>query len=72
MTMGTIRTEDVVGEAHRCFKMLRNLRDKIQENLKLASLELSMGMSGDYLIARDYGSDWVRVGSKIFNAPSVR
>jgi pyridoxal phosphate enzyme (YggS family) len=72
MTMGTIRTEDVLGEAHRCFKALIGLRDKIQENLKLSNLELSMGMSGDYLIARDYGSNWVRVGSKIFNAPSAR
>lgn len=72
MTMGTIRTEDVHGEAHRCFKELLVLRDKIQENLKLKKLELSMGMSGDYLIAREYGSDWVRVGSKIFNAPSAR
>ena len=28
--------------------------------------ELSMGMSGDYLIAQEHGSTMVRVGSKIF------
>jgi hypothetical protein len=61
MTMGTIRTEDVAGEAHRCFKALKDMRDRLCPNG-----ELSMGMSGDYLIARDYASDWVRVGSKIF------
>jgi pyridoxal phosphate enzyme (YggS family) len=61
MTMGTIRTEDVTGEAHRCFKALRDLRDRL-----CPRGELSMGMSGDYMIARDYASDWVRVGSKIF------
>lgn len=61
MTMGTIRTEDVQGEAHRCFKALKDMRDRL-----CPKGELSMGMSGDYLIARDYASDWVRVGSKIF------
>jgi len=61
MTMGTIRTEDVIGEAHRCFKALKDLRDRL-----CPKGELSMGMSGDYLIARDYASDWVRVGSKMF------
>lgn len=66
MTMGTIRTEDVEGEAHRCFKQLVGLRDQLLRQLHLPRLELSMGMSGDYRIARDYGSDWVRVGSKIF------
>jgi hypothetical protein len=67
MTMGTIRTEDVTGEAHRCFSALKALKDALNP-----ALELSMGMSGDYLIARDHGSDWVRVGSKIFRDRSER
>ena len=62
MTMGTIRTDNVAEEARRCFKALIEMRDQ----LKITGLELSMGMSGDYLIARDLGSSWVRVGSKIF------
>jgi pyridoxal phosphate enzyme (YggS family) len=66
MTMATIRTEAPEAEALRCFSELRDYRDKLQQNLGLKRLELSMGMSGDYLIARDQGSDWVRVGSKIF------
>lgn len=65
MTMGTIRTDDVEGEARRCFKNLIEIREKLQP-LHPQKIELSMGMSGDYLIARDMGSDWVRVGSKIF------
>ncbi|MFP5459715.1 MAG: YggS family pyridoxal phosphate-dependent enzyme, partial [Bacteriovoracia bacterium] len=44
MTMGTIRTEDVEGEAHRCFKQLVNLRDQLMAQLKVPQLELSMGM----------------------------
>ena len=65
MTMGTIRTDDVESEARRCFQHLIEIRDKLQP-LQSQKIELSMGMSGDYLMARDMGSDWVRVGSKIF------
>ncbi len=65
MTMGTIRTDDVEGEARRCFQKLIEMRNSLQ-NLQTQKLQLSMGMSGDYLVARDMGSDWVRVGSKIF------
>ncbi|MBY0515844.1 MAG: YggS family pyridoxal phosphate-dependent enzyme [Bacteriovoracaceae bacterium] len=68
MTMATIRTETPEAEARRCFSELRDYREKLQQNLGLKRLELSMGMSGDYLIARDLESDWVRVGSKIFTA----
>ena len=37
---------------------------KINKQLNLK--ELSMGMSADYLIAKNYGSTFIRVGSKIF------
>lgn len=62
MTMGTIRTEDIAGEARRCFSELHKLRDQLNPKL-----ELSMGMSGDYQIALEFESDWVRVGSRIFH-----
>lgn len=61
MTMATYRTEDTKAEARRCFSKLRELRD-----LYLEKSELSMGMSSDYLIALEEGSDWVRVGSLLF------
>jgi len=35
-------------------------------NKKLGLTELSLGMSNDYLNAIDYGSTYVRIGSKIF------
>ena len=35
-------------------------------NKKLNLFELSMGMSSDYLEAIEYGSTFIRVGSKIF------
>ncbi len=43
------------------FKEMVNLRDNINENLKL-----SMGMSNDYEIALKLQSDIIRVGSLIF------
>jgi pyridoxal phosphate enzyme (YggS family) len=61
MTMATIRTDDVPGEARRCFRELKVLRDRFDPRL-----ELSMGMSGDYGIALEEGSSWVRVGSRVF------
>ena len=35
-------------------------------NNKIELLELSMGMSEDYIEALDYGSTFLRIGSKIF------
>ena len=53
------------------FSFLRNLKEKLADknlpdnfNLK----ELSMGMSGDYLIAQKEGSTMVRIGSAIFGS----
>lgn len=43
------------------FKLLKSIYDKYQ-SLKI----LSMGMSGDYSIAIEEGSNMIRVGSKIF------
>lgn len=68
MTMGTIRTDVPLAEAHRCFKALQEMGANLQKSLGLPQLELSMGMSGDYPIALQYGASWVRVGSKIFRA----
>jgi uncharacterized pyridoxal phosphate-containing UPF0001 family protein len=66
MTMGTIRTETIEAEATRCFTDLHNLKNQIEKNFHLDNLKLSMGMSGDYQIAIKAGSDFVRIGSKIF------
>ena len=44
------------------FKEMRFLRDKLNTNLGL-----SMGMSNDYKISLEYGSNLVRVGSRIFS-----
>lgn len=47
------------------FKLLVSLRDKVKDIIPSCE-KLSMGMSGDYLIALKNGSDYVRLGSILF------
>jgi len=65
MTIGKIRTDDFEKDARACFLRLNQLKQLIEDELKL-KVELSMGMSSDYLIAQQMGSNWLRVGSSIF------
>ncbi|MBO4318907.1 MAG: YggS family pyridoxal phosphate-dependent enzyme [Treponema sp.] len=51
----------------KSFITLRNLRDSIHTRFpSLPVRELSMGMSGDFLIAIEEGSTMVRIGTAIF------
>jgi pyridoxal phosphate enzyme (YggS family) len=52
------------------FNTLKSLFDKIRqmENIPTTFNTLSMGMSGDYKIAIEEGSNMVRVGSLLFGA----
>lgn len=59
MTMAA-HTDDRKALAHT-FKTLREVRDGIDD-----SLLLSMGMSNDYEIALEQGSNFIRVGSALF------
>ena len=49
------------------FNSLKNLFDKTKEKLPNMNT-LSMGMSGDYDIAIECGSNMIRIGSNIFGA----
>ena len=48
------------------FRQLRELRDQLQSESGIGLPQLSMGMSGDYLVAIEEGATLVRVGSAIF------
>jgi PLP dependent protein len=48
------------------FEILSNLKVAIERELGFDNLELSMGMSDDYLMAVNQGSTNIRVGSSIF------
>jgi len=60
----------------RCFRDLnliaRNLEKTygLKEKLK-EKLKLSMGMSQDYKLALEAGSDFIRVGSAIFKSHNI-
>ncbi|CAG5067685.1 Pyridoxal phosphate homeostasis protein [Dyadobacter sp. CECT 9623] len=66
MASNTDDTEVVRAE----FKGLKNLFESFKqyENPRIEMRELSMGMSGDYLLAAEEGSTLVRVGSAIFGS----
>ncbi len=54
-------------EARPTFRELRRLRDVlVEEGLLPPSAGLSMGMSGDYLVAVEEGATVVRVGTRLF------
>ena len=65
MGMATF-TEDME-QVRKEFKGLKRLFDKLRASLPGMQV-LSMGMSGDYLIAIEEGSNLVRIGSSIFGA----
>ena len=54
------------------FRRLRELRDELQRDAGVGLPHLSMGMSGDYLVAVAEGATLVRVGSAIFGARGSR
>lgn len=67
MTIGKIRTTNFEKDAVDCFEKLKGLRDSIEKDFGISNLKLSMGMSQDYKLAIEMGSDFIRVGSAIFN-----
>ena len=58
--VGLMCIPDIQKKSSEAFASMKNLADKL--GLK----EISMGMSSDYLDAIDYGSTFVRIGTKIF------
>lgn len=65
MTIGAL--EGGESKTRECFKNLRIIRDKAAQKFpKLNLSTLSMGMSGDFSIAIQEGSNLVRVGTRIF------
>ncbi len=67
MTVAPISDDSEVARA--CFRRLRGLREEwAQQYPRLGFEELSMGMSGDFVVAIEEGSTTVRIGTAIFGA----
>lgn len=67
MGMGPIRTDHFAADARKCFTQLVSIRDQLSRELGL-SLKLNMGMSQDYKIALELGTDIIRLGSTVFKS----
>lgn len=63
MTIGPVTMNPV--DTRRCFRQLRDLRDRIRASAGLSMPHLSMGMSGDFEIALEEGATIVRIGRTI-------
>lgn len=57
-------------QVRKCFRILRELRDTLRDDLPSAACldHLSMGMSGDFETAIEEGATIIRVGQAIFGA----
>ncbi|MCV9938362.1 YggS family pyridoxal phosphate-dependent enzyme [Boseaceae bacterium BT-24-1] len=68
MTLAVFSSD--MAKVRPCFRLLRRLRDHIAERTPV-SLELSMGMSGDFETAIEEGANVVRIGQAIFGIRST-
>ena len=60
-------------DARPHFRRLRELRDRLEQELGIGLPRLSMGMSGDYEVAVEEGATWVRLGTVLFGErPKIR
>ena len=60
-------------DARPYFRKLRELRDAVEKSLGVGLPRLSMGMSGDYEVAVEEGTTWVRLGTVLFGErPKVK
>lgn len=68
MTIGPLEAE--TKETRKCFRLLKELYDELreEETENLQMRYLSMGMTDDFEIAIEEGSNMVRIGSGIFGA----
>lgn len=65
--MGMATFTDDENQIHREFQVLQDLYEETSKTQPDFSI-LSMGMSGDYKIAMQHGTNMVRIGSSIFGA----
>lgn len=77
--MGMATNTDDAQEWRRCFREIKSLGKQLLNNttqsyttLHNPTLQISMGMSDDYLVAIEEGSTMVRIGSTIFGSRAYK
>jgi pyridoxal phosphate enzyme (YggS family) len=68
MTIGPGLSVEDPETARPCFKLLRELRGRLESEFGIVLPCLSMGMSSDYVVAIQEGSTMVRIGTLVFGA----
>lgn len=66
MTMSKLRTNKFEEDALKCFKQLDRIKNSLKKDFDIHELMLSMGMSNDYELALQVGTDYIRLGSSLF------
>jgi len=66
MTIGPLTRDEM--RIRTAFAGLRQLRERMRNTFELPLEELSMGMSGDFVLAIEEGSTIVRIGTAIFGS----
>lgn len=64
--MGMATNTDNMDQVRKEFKTLYHIFNSLKINFDDSFKEISMGMSGDYLVAIEEGSTMVRIGSSLF------
>ena len=64
LTIGPLNGDEK--QIREAFRLVKNIKGKLENELNIKIDELSMGMSGDYNIAISEGSTIIRIGTKIF------
>ena len=65
MTIGSFTDDEI--QIRKEFRMLRSIKDELNNNYGLIQFKhLSMGMTGDFEIAIEEGSTFIRIGTAIF------
>jgi hypothetical protein len=65
MTIGALAENEA--KVRECFNKLKQIRDEANSKGYIGVRHLSMGMSHDFSLAIDEGSDIIRLGRALFN-----
>jgi len=66
MTIGPGLSVEAPEKSRPCFRLLRELRNRLESNSGLKLPVLSMGMSSDFAVAIQEGATMLRIGTAIF------
>ena len=64
---GLMTIPNIKSDPKNIYSRMQKINNDIKKEYDFYKGELSMGMSGDYEVALDYGATIVRIGTKLFN-----